>query len=184
MVELNPIYLKEETKQKVRKSFLHGEFPAVILQNFLSKEFYTQLAKKVSVLEFKKEHVVIHHSYAVSKTQLSSKELVDFVSFLTKKKIDGLNFKAYLLTWKDYLILNDKYLEKPGIDIVIDLTEEWNPEWGGILTYTTGRGTVYPIPPAANSIAIVERKKDLQKFIQYVNHYAQGKKRLLLIATI
>lgn len=181
---LNPIYLKEETKQKIRRSFLHGEFPAVILKDFLSKKFYAQLQKKVFALDFKKEHVVVHHSYAVSKFPIFSKELSEFLSFITKKKIDQINFTTYLLTWKDYLILNDKYLEKPGTDVIVDLTDDWDSGWGGVVTYTNGRGTVYPIPSAANSLAIVERKKDLQKFMQYLNHYAKDKKRLLLIANI
>ncbi|MDO8510651.1 MAG: hypothetical protein Q7S55_00640 [Nanoarchaeota archaeon] len=182
--EINQVYLKEDTRQKVRKSFLHGEFPAVILKDFFSTEFYSQLTKKVSALDFKKEQVVVHHSYAVSKSQLSSKELTDFISFVTKKKIDELHFTAYLLTWKDYQILNDRYLEKPGIDIVIDLTDGWNPECGGVVTFTDGRGTVYPLAPAGNSLAMVERKKGLQKYVQYLNHHAKDKKRLFLIASI
>ncbi len=184
MDEVNSLYLKEETKQKIRKSFLHGEFPAVILKDFFSKKFYEELQKKVSSLNFRKDNVVLHHSYAVGNFKLPSKECTDFLSFATKKKIEEVYGTAYLLTWKDYMILNDKYLEKPGIDIILDLTDNWNAEWGGVVTFTDGRGTVYPIPPAANSLAVVERKKGLQKYIQYSNHYGKEKKRLLLIATL
>ena len=184
MDEVNPAYLKEENKQKIRKSFLHGEFPAVILKDFFSREFYEELQKKVSSLNFKRDVVVLHHSYALSSINISSKELYEFVSFVTKKKIDELQFRAYLLTWKDYMILNDKYLEKPGIDMVIDLNDDWNAQWGGIVTYTDGKGTAYPLSPTANSLAIVERKKGLQKYFQYVNHHGKEKKRLLLIAAL
>jgi len=184
MDEINPIYLKEETQQKVRKSFLHSDFPAVLLHDFFSKDFYAELKKKVSLLDLKKENTVLHHSYAVAASRISSEALAEFLSFVTKKKGEEINFTAYLLTWKDHQILNDKYLEKPGIDIVIDLTEEWDADWGGVVTFTDGRGTVYPLPPAANSVAIVERKKNLQKYIQYVNHYGSEKKRVLLIASI
>src|SRR3989344_2300645 len=183
-MEINPHYQKAEHKQAVRKAFLHSDFPAVSLNDFFSKEFYAELKKKVSSLDFKKENVVVHHSYAVSSFRLVSKELSGFLSFVTKKKVDELNFTAYLLTWRDYMILNDKYLEKPGIDVVIDLTGEWNVERGGVVTFTDGRGTVYPLTPAANSLAIMERKKQLQKYIQYVNHYAKDKKRVFLIASI
>ncbi len=184
MAELNSIYLKEETKQKVRKSFLHSDFPAVILKDFFDKDFYLELQRKMSSLVFKKETVILHHSYAVSNFRLPSKELDSFLSFVTKKKIDEVNFTAYLLTWKDYMILNDRYIEKPGIDVIIDLTDNWNTDRGGIVTYTDGRGTVYPLAPAGNSLAIVERKKNLQKYIQYVNHYGKEKKRMLLVATL
>ncbi|MEK6939587.1 MAG: hypothetical protein AABX31_02560 [Nanoarchaeota archaeon] len=186
MGEINPGYLKEETKQKIRKSFLHSDsdFPAVIVKHFFTADFYKELERKISSLNIKKDVVVLHHSYAVSDIKLSSKELCDFLSFVTKKKIDEINFTAHLLTWKDYQILNDKYLEKPGIDVVIDVTENWNTGWGGVVTYTDGRGTVYPLAPVGNSIALVERKKGLQKYFQYVNHYGKDKKRVFLMATI
>lgn len=184
MAEINPAYLKEETKKKVRKSFLHSDFPAVILKDFFSKDYYQQLQKNISSLNFKKDLVVLHHSYAVSNFKIVSKELLDFLSFVTKKKIDELIFTVYLLTWKDYMILNDKYLEKLGIDVVIDMTDGWNPDWSGVITYTDGRGTVYPLPPVGNSLVVVERKKGLQKYVQYVNHYGKEKKRLLLVVSI
>ncbi|MDP3698483.1 MAG: hypothetical protein Q8R47_02755 [Nanoarchaeota archaeon] len=187
MSVLNPIYLKEETKQKVRKSFLHSaqsDFPAVLLKDFFNKNFYEELQKKVSSLHFTKNTVVLHHSYAASSFKIFSKELCDFLSFVTKKKIEEVNFTVLVLTWKDYQILNDKYLEKPGTDIVIDLTDAWDADWGGVVTYTDGKGTAYPLAPAGNSLALVERKKNLHKYIQYINHYGKNKKRMVLIATL
>ncbi len=184
MAEVNPSYAQDENKQKIRKSFLHSEFPAVMLKDFFSKEFYAELKKKVHSLSFKREAAILHHSYAVSDIKISSRELCNFVSFITKKKIEEITFTAYLLTWKDYQILNDKYVEKPGIDIIIDVTDDWNSDWGGVVAYTDGKGTVYPISAGGNSLAIVERKKDLNKYIQYVNHYGKDKKRMLLIATV
>ncbi|MBI2581817.1 hypothetical protein HYV87_01650 [Candidatus Woesearchaeota archaeon] len=182
--DLNHGYLKEETKQKVRKSFFHSDFPAILLNDFFDQGFYTELKKKILSLNFKRDAVILHHSYAISSYKITSKEFCDFISFITKKKIDEITFSAYLLTWKDYMILNDKYLQKPGIDVIIDLTDNWNAELGGVVTFTDGKGTVYPITPTENSLAIVERKKNLQKYIQYINHYAKDKKRLLLIASI
>jgi len=184
MDDVNQAYQKEETKQKIRKTFLHGDFPAVILKAFFSKEFYEGLIKKVSSLHFKKDIVVLHHSYAVSNFKISSKEFCDFISFVIKKKVEEVSFTAYSLTWKDYLILHDRYVEKPGIDIIIDVTDHWNTEWGGVVTYTDGRGNYYPLSPAENSLALVERKKGLNKYLQYINHYGKEKNRILLVATV
>ncbi len=184
MDEVNSAYLKEKNKQKIRKSFLHGEFPAVILKDFFSKEFYVEWQKKASSLNFKRDAVILHHSYALSNIKLASPELLNFLSFVTKKKIDELNFTACLLAWKDYQILNDKYLEKTGVDVIIDLTDEWNAEWGGAVTFTDGKGTVYPISAEGNALVIVERKKGLQKYIQYLNHYGKDRKRIFLIGSI
>mgnify|MGYP001566330714 FL=1 len=88
------------------------------------------------------------------------------------------------MSWKDYMILNDRYVENRGIDLVIDLSEDWDDEWGGVVTYTDGSGTVYPLSLKANSVAVVERKKGMHKYIQYVNHYGKDKKRVFLIATL
>src|SRR3989344_2556470 len=183
-MEINPVYLKAEMKQKVRKSFLHSDFPAVLLHDFFVKGFYAELQKKASALDFKREVVVVHHSYAVSKLTIASKELLAFLSSVTKKKIDELHFTAYLLTWKDYQILNDRYLEKPGIDMIIEVTDHWDPTWGGAVTFTNGKGTVHPLNLICNSVALVERTKGLQRYIQYFNHHGKDKKRLLLIASI
>jgi|SRR3989338_1502585 len=182
--ELNSVYLKEETKQKVRKSFLHSDFPAVVLKDFFSKGSYRELQRKVSALDFKRDMIVLHHAYAILNYKTTSDGLCKFISFLTKKKVDEINFMVYNLTWKDYMILNDRYLEKPGTDIVIDITDDWNADWGGIVNYTDGKGTAYPLVPAGNSLALVERKKNLHKYFQYVNHYGKDKKRSLLIATV
>ncbi|HLD39533.1 MAG TPA: hypothetical protein VJB13_00120 [Candidatus Nanoarchaeia archaeon] len=183
--ELNPIYLKDETKQKVRKSFLHSDFPAVMLNEFFSKEFYAELKKKISSLNFKRDTIVLHHSYDRSSMAISSAELNMFLSFVTKKKVEDMNFTVIRLGWKDYQILHDRYLEKnPGVDIILDITDAWDNEWGGMVTYTDGRGMVYPLAPAGNSLAIIERKKNLHKYFQYANHYAEEKKRVFLIATI
>jgi|SRR3989344_2440046 len=184
VTEINPIYLREETQQKIRSSFLNSEFPALILKDFFSTKFYTELEQKISSLKFKKEVAVVHHCYAVSSFTLSSKYFSAFLSLVTKKKMNDLCFTAYCLTWKDYLILHDRYLEKPGLDIIIDLTERWNSDWGGKVIFTDGEGTVYPLEPARNSIALVERKKGLNKYIQYLNHQAKDRKRILLIASI
>ncbi len=183
--ELSLEYMKEEMKQRVRKSFLHSDFPAVQLNNFFSKEFYAELKKKASSLKLKEDLIILHHSYESSSMKIDSAELNEFLSFVTKKRVDDLTFSVFRLGWKDYQILHDRYLEKsPGIDIIIDITDNWNPEFGGIVTFTDGRGTVYPLAPAGNSLAIVERSKNLHKYFQYVNHYAKDKKRLFLIASI
>lgn len=181
---LNPTYLKEETLQKVRKSFQHSAFPAVILQHFFSKEYYPELRKKVLSLQFRNDKVVIHHSYASAQFKLSLQDLDHSLAAITKKKIEEIIFTAHLMSWKDYMILNDRYVEKTGIDLIIDLSEDWNDEWGGVISYTDGSGTVYPLSLKPNSAALVERKKGMHKYIQYVNHYGKGKKRIFLIATL
>jgi len=82
------------------------------------------------------------------------------------------------------MILNDKYLDKSGIDIIIDITKNWDEKWGGLFTYTDGLGNYVQVPPAENSLTIVKRKKGMNGFINYINHYAKKKERIVLIAKL
>jgi|GEM_PF-5219456 len=84
-------------------------------------------------------------------------------------------------SWKGYTVLNDTALEPPGIDFMIDLTPTWDQVWGGTCTYVDGTGGSLAITPGFGSVCIVERTQDLHRFIQYVNHYAGDRSRLLLV---
>ena len=145
-----------------------GKEGFVILRDFFTKEEYKELRNKIAELDFKKDVNIVHHSY--SQAEFSFKD--DFFG--------NLKCKTYLFTWKDYQILHDKFVEEPGIDVIIDLTDHWNAQWGGVVTYVDGSGDYTEILPLANSVAIVKRKKGMNRFVRYVNHYAKGKRILLV----
>ena len=176
---VNPIYLTKENLQKIKESFLNSEFPAVILKDFFNTKSFEELNKKVNSLNFKKEVNLLSHSYSSSDITLDSKEFLNFLSNVLSDK-NKFTFKAYIFTWKDYLILNDEFVEKPGLDIIINISD-WNPGWGGVINYTGGKGDAYPIPVEKNSLAIVNRRKGIQKFVQYVNHYGKNRERIVII---
>lgn len=162
----------------------------VILNDLFTEKSLLKLKSEVNKLKFKRDFELPHHSYNSaelninSKKLSNSKELLKFLSKVANKKIKNLKFKALKLTWKDYQILNDKYLEKLGIDMIIDLTEKWDAKWGGLVTYTDGWGNYMQVPNFYNSLAIIRRKKGTNRFIQYINHYARNKERIFLIGII
>ncbi|HME86790.1 MAG TPA: hypothetical protein VKE88_00045 [Candidatus Nanoarchaeia archaeon] len=189
MVEFNQGYFTKTMLATIKTSFkANKELPSVQLQSFISKNAYNSLQKEISKLKFKNEYVVLHHRYARAELPVKlqkefvSKELVSFISSITGKKIKKLS--AIQLQSTSYQIIDDRNLEKPGFDIIFDLSSDWDDSFGGSIVYVDGSGEYTKIPSQANSLLIVERKKGVQKFIQYVNHHAQKKKRVFLIATI
>ncbi len=156
----------------------------VVLHTFFSEGFLEHLKNRVTKLKWKKEFELLHHSYHMAEVNVNSKELLAFLSGITNKKIRNLQCTVLKLTWKDYSILNDAFIEKPGRDVIIDLTANWNGKWGGLVTYADGSGNYVEIPAMENSLAIVQRKTGMNRFIQYLNHYGKGKERIVLIGKI
>jgi len=180
---INKLYLQniEKIKQTFRKN---KALSSIQLHDFFIPECYEQIKRDVKKLKFKKSYLATSHSYQESNFNVVPTEVIDFLSKITGKKVKKLNLKALVFSWKDYIIINDKLKEKPGIDVIFDLTEDWNENSGGSIVYVNGSGEYFRIPPKGNSLLIVERKKGTQKFVQYMNHYSKNKKRYLVIASI
>ncbi|MDO8656562.1 MAG: hypothetical protein Q7K45_04950, partial [Nanoarchaeota archaeon] len=86
--------------------------------------------------------------------------------------------------WKEYTILSDSSVEEPGIDFIFDFTHDWDDKSNGYIFYKDEEGNFISLPIAADMVAIVERKEGVQKYVQYVNHYAQKSRRLLVMGEI
>ncbi len=171
---INKKYL--DNIEQIRKVFYANK--EIQLSDFLGKKSYEEFKKKINKIKLAKKVQPMCCSYDEAEISLP-KDIADFIFLILKKKIE----KARLLCfkWKDYTILNDEVIEKPGIDVVFDLTDNWNNNAGGSIVYVDGSGEYTKIPPSGNTLIIVERKKNVQKFVKYVNHLAQ-KKRCFIIA--
>ncbi|MBI2669141.1 hypothetical protein HYX14_04835 [Candidatus Woesearchaeota archaeon] len=190
MDKINLLYLNQKTRAEIQKTFhLNKELPSVQLQQFFTKEVYEQLCQAVVSGSFRHEKIPHLHSYSVAEIPakvdafFSSSEFLDFFSLLLPKKIK-ISFRLYSFSWRDYILLNDQSLEKPGIDLIFDLTSLWDSSWGGNIVYVDGTGEYTMIAGAPNTLTIVQRKKNVRKFVQYVNHYAEQRKRYLLMGTL
>jgi hypothetical protein len=85
---------------------------------------------------------------------------------------------------KDHTVINDEKVEKPGIDLILDVTPDWKTEWGGSVFYVDGSGQFTMIKPEENKLLIFRRDKGTHRFVQYVNHHAGKNKKVFLIARI
>ncbi len=167
---LNDIYQNPNTIKKIQKVF--KKEGKVILFDILEKSAFKKIKDKILKLKFTKDVQPLSHSYETS-TPIHVDEIKTLVKTVANKAIQS--FTAFSFTWKDYTILNDNTKEKPGIDIILDLTD-----------FTAGGEIVYQgetsIPPKANSLIIVQR--NTQRYVQYVNHKGKGRRRIFLIATV
>ncbi len=177
---INKIYL--EKIEEIKKSFkLNKDFPSIQLPDFLTN--FEEMKSKITKINFKKDTNLLHHRLSKAEIELDLPELAEFLSKVLNKKIKTLNFTAFMLEWKDFMMLNDDCVEKPGIDIMLDFTENWDSESGGQIIYSDGSGENYTIPVLKNSLTIVERKKGVQKFFKYVNNLANNRRYFLVSLT-
>jgi len=188
---INLPYLNPDTLEKIQQEFRSQEdFPIVVLFKFLEREIYMKLREQIIRLYYKKELVRTSHSYAVAELpatlskSFNQKEFLDFLSSILDKKVKNIKAQAYSFSWKDYTILSDTTLEEPGIDFIFDLTHDWDKKGNGYIFYKDGEGNFISLPIAADMLVIVERKEGVQKYVQYVNHYAQKNRRLLVMGRI
>ena len=188
---INKLYLELQTVQKIKQGFLSkDDFPSVVLFKFLERDIYMKLREQIIRLYYRKEVVRTSHSYAVAELPstlskvFNGKEFFDFCSSILNKKVKQIEAKAYSFTWKDYTILSDKTVEEPGIDFIFDFTHDWDEKGNGYIFYKDEEGNFISLPIAADMLVMVQRKEGVQKYVQYVNHYAQKNKRLLMMGKI
>lgn len=188
---INQSYLQKQIQEKIRAEFYTpAEFPSVLLFQFFKKEFYLKLREQVARAHFTTNVEKLTYSYSradcpVLLTKfLQSQEFCQFLSSIIRKPVQGIEAHFYSFTWKDYTILSDTALEQPGIDLVLDFTADWNENAGGAVVYKDEQGNFISIPIAPNLLTLVERKPSVQKYVQYINHYAQKHKRYLLLGKI
>jgi len=182
----NPAYTKSSTVRQIESLFYRrDDFPSIELGNFFGQEFYDRLKKEIKKIKFTpKKHPIGYSCSEAGLTPLMDdavREIRDFLSHLLKKKLK-IDAKLYSFSWRDYTLLHDGAKEKGRYDIIMDFTGTWDGNAGGNIVYADGTGDFSKIAPQRNMLFIAERKKS-RKFIQYINHYGKGKRRILLIGT-
>ena len=135
---LNPFYLKKEMGPQLKNVFKSQK--SIVLDNFLENEFLKGLISKLKSAKFHEDANKLTHSYhsshdPVFNTLFSSEEFFNFIGKLIGLKLKTLGIEVRMFRWKNYTIINDHALEEKGIDVIIDLTRNWNDSFGGKLVY-------------------------------------------------
>lgn len=186
---VNPIYLKSETVQQLQSLFKQNNLlPSIQLHNFFTEQEYKKINSIIKSSTFKHEKKPLLYSYSQAsiKKELSPFliEIQSITVAILSKKISFKTKSILQFQHKDYTLLNDKNIEPQAYDIIFDITTDWQDSYGGNLIYTNGHGTSFNIPSKANTLIIIKRTKEFNKYIEYINHYVKKKKRCLIIATI
>ena len=191
MDKISSLYGNKENIIKIRDIFhSNRDLPSVTLPHFFKNKVYTHIKKEILILHYKKMMTPIFYSYLAAKpptnlqTILNSKEFLNFLSSINGRRIKKIKGSIECFGWKNYMILNDEVKEKPGIDVIIDFTDSWDKKFGGSLVYVDGTGSYTKIPASSNTLIIAERKKNVQKFVQYVNHLCTNRKRFFFLGTL
>ena len=189
-MEINEAYREKDTMAIVKEIYKQNpKVPSATLQQFFTESSFKKLQKEIASAKKEIKSNPIQHRYkecAAPKeleSFLKQKEFMKLLHKITGKTYRKITLKSLVLTWKDYTLMHDKFIEKPGLDIIIDFTENWDYKNGGAVIYVDGMGDYVPVTGERNSLTIVKRNPTIRKFIKYLNNGAKGKERTLLIGT-
>ena len=181
MIEKN--YLEEKAIKQIKQQYDNNKFmKSISLYGFFEDKFLNRIIDEVDNELFEKDHsLMTHRRYKASFEKLGNRilengDFLKLIEEICEIKLEKYSIHYELHRYKigDYKILSDEDNNKKGIELIIDLTPVWDDENGGYLIYTNGDGDFYEIPSSYGSLTIVERQKDLQYFVKYVNHYAKN----------
>jgi hypothetical protein len=188
---INHSYLESSTLSELSSHFNSDpEFRTLSLAQFLDPEFYSILQKELKNTIFERDNrpIMYRRETAEPGTEiLSLLSNSDFGTILNQ--ILGHDFsieKSTLMRYgvSDYQILHDNLVESPGVDVIIDLTDDWNDDFGGYVVYTDGDGEFLTLSQKGRMLSIVDRGTSYHRFVKYVNHYAENRWRTFLILTL
>lgn len=181
MIEKN--YLEEKAIKQIKEQYDNNKFmKSISLYGFFEDVFLGRIIDEIDNELFEKDHsLMTHRRYKASFEKLGNRilengDFLKLIEEICEIKLEKYSIHYELHRYKigDYKILSDEDNNKKGIELIIDLTPVWDDENGGYLIYTNGDGDFYEIPSSYGSLTIVERQKDLQYFVKYVNHYAKN----------
>lgn len=188
---INERYADTKVQQKMRDVFqAETEFPCVTLFTFLDPKAYEKIQQDVIRSFFRHELALTSHSYDTAPLPsslarfLQSSELADFLSSVVGSKVRVEESKLYQFAWKDYTLLSDLEENPPGIDLCMDFTDYWAEQAGGQVMYKDEHGNFIELPRGGNIMSLVRRKENVQRYVRYVNHYAEKMRRYIVFARV
>ncbi|MEK7484724.1 MAG: hypothetical protein AABZ60_10390 [Planctomycetota bacterium] len=174
--------------QELRRLFgINTALPSIKLEKFLDETTFLALRKSLGTLEWVRKEKPMEYSFSIADSNahhFNKKEMLDFIGNVIGKKIKKIEGAWHCFSWKDYTLLHDEKIEKPGFDIILDMTAPWPLDAGGVVTYSDGAGATNKLPIQENALVIIQRKEGVQKFVQYVNNHGKERERVLFLGTI
>lgn len=169
-MQINPLYTKEA--ETIKKALAQDGI--IILHDFLTTTFATNLSINISAEKWKKEYIPDEYRRERAQ-QFRSKEFTRFI-----KKITGIRKKIVLFAFRfgsgNYTLLSDA--QQPiSFFFELDLTKKWNSNWGGYTVLQRNNEEPAIIASRFNSLIIA---REVREFVKYVNCGAGMRKRILI----
>ena len=183
---INPFYTQYQ--ELILKQF--KKEGTAVLFDIVTPEILTKIKTELQKVKWIKDQNLLTHSYSIApltpvlKHITTSIEFQNLISKMCQTKANSFQFQLISCTWKDYTLLHDSQTESQKYDFILDFTPDWDAKAGGFLTYANGTGEYTRLPIHHNMLAIISRKHQPNRFIQYCNHYANGKERIILLGTL
>ncbi len=176
---MNSYYLDKGNLKIIRGNFL--EKGMIRLDGFVEENLYERLKREIEKEKFIHEKIATKFSYSACKLPALAREILDspelrfIVQNIYRKKLGKLNLEVRKFGHRDYTLIHDSILKKDTLEFIFFVCEQWNPKWGGNKVYVKKEKS-YVFPPRGNSFVLVENKKELKGFVQYVNHLSKKNK--------
>lgn len=174
---INAAYLDKDMLAAIRQAYKQDKnLPTVALGRFLMPQALIELAKETG-RGWKRTAIPDRYSYETRAAPPAAKELRAFAKLVTGK--EPLKETAKRFGHRDYTLMHDEAVEPAGILALLFL-DGWDEAWGGQIVFVKDGETIGRFAPGANTLLLVERKKGVRSFVQYVNHHA-GKRTFRII---
>ncbi|MBS3127022.1 hypothetical protein J4228_02560 [Candidatus Woesearchaeota archaeon] len=177
---INKYYI--QNIEQIKDAFHNNkEFPHVVLVDFFEKKDYEMIKQEIKRTTFSPEKDPLTHSYSIARTTFLNDPFFEFVSTIVNGNIKPMKQTILQFKHKDYTILNDQQQDKPGVDIIFNVTDDWQDEWGGSHFYVDGSGAYTKMLTTGNTLVMARRSADTKRFVKYVNCTSKQKSRIFII---
>lgn len=182
---INPVYLKKEIGLEMNKVFKNEG--VIKLSDFLNSENYLNLSLKL--WNAKGRRVLIPDKCSFEELQersvkefVSSKDFTNLINKIIGKeaRVDEIIVKR--MGWRDFTLIHDEEKEinkEEKIEFFFFISGKWDSKCGGSKIYNHD-GKTLVFSPESNSLCIIKKKRDMNSFIKYINHFA-GKEKFIVV---
>lgn len=187
---IHPQYLLKRVLNTAAERFAAER--SIQLHQFLLPEIPAKASKALSAVALRDHYLPdqyhCHEPKSLPETAkqllrwLQSKECAAIVSAIVRGKVRCKETCLCVYTHRDYTVRHDLNREPPGFDVLLDLTPRWGVHACGHHSYVKDGEELVRISPAFNTLAIIHRPANVQKFVKYVNHHAGTGRRIVLEA--
>ena len=172
---INTLYLDGGVLKSANRTYNASSPKNIRLEDFFQKAVFQLLKNKLHNSKFSLKFNPEKYRYFTTK----SKEIESFLhgmyfGLLVKKILGIKNYKIEYEIRKFepncYTLLHDAEKEKPGVDFIIDFSQNAKNYFGGCTIYLTESEELLTLNPKPNSLSFVERKSGVMKYIKYFSH--------------